>query len=334
MLTRRIMKRLTGKRERGREGERERGNFIFSPFSLSILILLLLPLVAAAQPVDSWLTEMRSVAEFQDARALAADPMGRLYVVDGGQDAVFQLDARGVLLETLGGSGTGEGQFDQPQDVDPTNGLVLLVADAGNNRLQRFSRTFLPLGSIPVGRVDRFAPGAESATLNIGSEGGVQEADGRPIAVITNNATETFAIDANNNVVLKWDVSRRFERVIGGFNAGDGALEKPVALAADGQSLYVADRGHEAVLVYDAFGSYVRTLAPDLAQEVRAVSVAGNELWIVLPHHILVYSTRGDLLRTFAVRLGDPLVDVQRVGDTLYLLTSSRLYIHSIIDDM
>ena len=294
---------------------------------LSLFLLLLSPSDAATQPVDSLLTDFTVLAAFQDARALAVDPSGKLYVADAGPDAVLQLSPGGLLLETVGGSGTDEGQFDQPMDVDPTNGLVLVVADAGNSRLQRFSRTFLPIASLPVGRIKRFTPGSQATTLNIGSEGGVQEADGRPIAVITNNANETFAIDAIQKVVLKWDVSRRFERIIGGFDAGDGALDDPVALAADGQSLFVADRGQAAVIIYDPFGSYVRTLALGLAEEVRALSVAGDELWIVLPHRILVYATRGQLLRTFAVTLEEPLADVQRVGERLYLLTASRLYL-------
>ena len=291
-----------------------------------LFLLCLSPLVATAQPVDSVLTDLTKLADFLEARALAVDPSGKLYVVDTGEDAVFQLSPSGVLLETLGGSGTGEGQFDQPMDVDPTNGLVLVVADAGNSRLQRFSRTFLPITSLPVGRIERFTPGSQAASLNIGSEGGVQEADGRPIAVITNNANETFAIDAIQKVVLKWDVSRRLERAIGGFDAGEGTLEDPVALAADEQSLFVADRGRAAVLVYDPFGSFVRMLAPGLAEDVRALSVAGDELWIVLSHRMLVYTTRGQLRQTFNVTLEEPLVDVQRVGSVLYVLTASQLF--------
>jgi len=321
------MRHLTGKEVGGRRREEAKSKKSPSLSLFHLLFLfLLLPSNIAAQPVDSLLTDLVVLAAFQDARALAADPSGKLYVVDAGQDAVLQLAPSGIVLETLGDSGTGEGEFDQPMDVDPTNGLVLVVADAGNSRLQRFSRTFLPIASLPVGRIKRFTPGSQAATLNIGSEGGVQEADGRPIAVITNNANEIFAIDAIQQVVLKWDMSRRFERVIGGFDAGEGALDDPVAVAADEQSLFVADRGQAAVVIYDPFGSYVRTLAPGLAEEVRAISVAGNELWIVLPRRIIVYSTRGQLLHTFAVTLEEPLVDVQRVGERLYLLTALRLY--------
>ncbi len=295
------------------------------PTALSLLLLSMAAYAAAAQPADTLVAQATELARFREARALAVDPAGRLYVVDAGQDAVLQLDAGGRTLAVVGGPGSGEGEFDQPADVDPTNGLVLVVADAGNSRLQRFSRTFLPLESLPVARIDRFTPGAATRTAHIGQQGSVAEADGRPVAVATSSANETFAVDAAQKIVLKWDASRRFERAVGGFDAGEGALVDPVALAADAQTLFVADRGQAAVLVYDLFGGYVRTLAPGRAADVQALNVAGGRLWIVLPRRILVYETRGRLLRTLDVDLGEPLVDALRFGDAAYLLTPTRL---------
>ena len=293
----------------------------------SALILLLLgaaPL-AVAQPADTVVTQAERVALFDEARALAVDPSGKLYVVDGGKDAVLQLDPDGALLASLGGPGVEAGQFDDVADIDPTNGLLWVVADAGNSRLQRFSHTFLHLETLPVARISRFTPGATGRTVPIGDEGGVEEADGRPIAVATSNANEIFAIDETQGLVLKWDASRRLERAIGGFDAGEGALVEPVALATDAASLFVADRGQAAVLVYDLFGGYIRMLAPGRAADVRALTVVRDELWIVLPERLLVYHTRGRLLRVLDVELGEPLVDVAHYGEMTYLLTTTRL---------
>ena len=79
------------------------------------------------------------LARFDNARALAVDPRGRLYVADAARDVVSVLGPGGRQKMVLGGSGTRAGEFDTPSDVDPSNGQVILVADAYNGRVQRFS---------------------------------------------------------------------------------------------------------------------------------------------------------------------------------------------------
>lgn len=292
----------------------------------AILILLIATVhPAMAQPADTLVTEAEVLAQFDEARALGVDASGTLFVVDAGKDVVLQLDPGGGLLASLGGPGVHEGQFDEPADIDPTNGLLWIVADAGNGRLQRFSRTFLHMETLPVARIDHFTPGVAGRTVPVGEEGGFEEADGRPIAVVTSNANEIFAIDEAQGLVLKWDSSRRLERAIGGYDDGDGALVDPVALAVDAASLYVADRGQAAVLVYDLFGGFIRVLAPGRAEDVRAVTIAGNQRWIILPERILLYHARGRLLRVLDVQLGEPLVDAAYYNGTTYLLTPTRL---------
>ncbi|MFB3133050.1 MAG: NHL repeat-containing protein [Rhodothermales bacterium] len=294
--------------------------------TIALLILLLgIVHLAVAQPADTVVTQAGVMMLFDEARALAVDPSGKLYVVDAGKEAVLQLDSNGELLASLGGPGAEAGQFNEVADIDPTTGLIWVVADAGNSRLQRFSHTFLHLETLPVARISRFTPGATGRTVPIGDEGGVEEADGRPIAVATSNANEIFAIDETQGLVVKWDASRRLERAIGGYDAGEGALVEPVALATDAASLFVADRGQAAVLIYDLFGGYIRTLAPGRATDVRALTVVRDELWIVLPERLLVYHTRGRLLRVLDVKLGEPLVDVAHYGGMTYLLTPTRL---------
>ncbi len=290
-----------------------------------LIFLLAAARLAVAQPADTLVTQAEVLTHFDEARALGVDPSGKLYVVDVGKNVVLQLGPDGGLLASLGGPGAYDGQFDEPADIDPTNGLMWIVADAGNSRLQRFSGTFLHIETLPVSRITRFTPGVVGRTVPIGDTSGGQEADGRPIAVVISNANEIFAIDETQGLVLKWDASRRLERSVGGYDAGEGALAEPVALAVDAASLYVADRGQAAVLVYDLFGGYIRTLAPGRAEDVRALTVTRDELWIVLPERLLVYQLRGRLLRVLDVQLGEPLVDVAHYDGLTYLLTPTRL---------
>ncbi len=276
-----------------------------------------------AQPVDRVLSATRLLARFEEARALSVDPGGALYVVDAGRDVVYQLGPDGRVRFVLGGTGTGEGAFDEPRDLDPTNGLLFVVADAGNGRLQRFSRQFQFLESLPVGRKGT----SERGPSYLSRESGLgNPADGRPIAVLTTPSDEMFAIDEARHVVLRWGRDRRPAGAIGGPDDGEGALVAPVSLASDGRVLYVADRGRHAVLVYDLFGGYIRSLGEGIATDVEAVFVKDRFLWVVLPHRLLVYETTGVLRYVFDIRLPEPLVDAALSGRTLYLLSARGLY--------
>jgi sugar lactone lactonase YvrE len=74
---------------------------------------------------------------------LAIAPNGDIYVGDGyGSSYVNQYDKNGKYIRTFGGKGKDAGQLDCPHGiiVDKRSGTpTLLVADRGNNRLQRFS---------------------------------------------------------------------------------------------------------------------------------------------------------------------------------------------------
>jgi hypothetical protein len=269
---------------------------------------------------------VRAIASFEEARALARDGRGYLYVVDAGANAVVQLQPDGTILRTLGGSGTAPGAFYDPLDIDPTNGLVLVVADAGNGRLQRFSRQFVPLEVLPVVRVDRYVPEqAGQPIYSLGERGEVGTPDGRPIAVITNAADETFAIDAAQGLVLKWDRQRRLERAIGGYDAGEGTLSDPVALAIDVQYLYVADRAEAGVAVYDHLGAFVRWIGRGRLEDVRALTITEGQLWCVLPERLRIYDPGGRIMHDLPVDAEQPLEDVSVTAEVIFVLTARHL---------
>lgn len=269
---------------------------------------------------------VQKIAGFEDARAVAADAGGLLYVVDAGRNVVVQLSSEGEVLRTLGGSGTAPGTFYDPRDVDPTNGLVLVVADAGNGRIQRFSRQFVPLEVLPVVRVDRYVPEqAGQPIYSLGERGEVGTPDGRPIAVVTSEADETFAIDAAQGLVLKWDRQRRLERAIGGYDAGPGALIDPVSLAIDERFLYVADRGEGGIAVFDHLGAFVRWIGRGQMDEVQALTVAEGSLWVVLPGQLLTYTPSGRREQELRVAIEGDMVDVAVLRGHIYVLTPHHL---------
>lgn len=294
---------------------------LLAVLTLPVLLALVAARPARAQVVDTLIAHAPVVARFEQARGLAVDPLGGLYVVDAGRAVLVHLTPTGRVASLLGTFGFREGQFDAPQDVDATNGLVLVVADAGNGRLQRFSRQEQVLGSLAV---PRLAPGRDRLA-EPGLPGRDQAPRGRPVSVAVAPSNAVFVVEAEERMVMKWDAGRRFERVFGA-EADGGRLEDPVSVAALGDLVYVADRGRGAVLVYDEFGAFVRVLGEAPVRDLRAVGGRDGRLWVVAADGVRLYAPDGTLLARAAVTLGADLVDAAWVDGTLFLLTSTTLF--------
>lgn len=292
-----------------------------------VACILSAPVATSAQSVDTTITDGVTLKEFGDPRAVAVDPQGIVYVVDASNSTLARLTDYGEVISVHGGPGSGEYEFDTPSDVDVSAGLVWLVADAGNGRIKRFSSEFLHLGSIRVD-LSSFAVTQSAGAGGFREEEGdpLRYSGGSPIGVASNMSGEIFAIDANFGSVIKWDASRRIERVFGRRGELRGALVDPVSLAIDREGrVFVADRGLEAVVVYDRFGMFMRRIADGLAGGIVAVSIADNLLLVVMEDRIAAYTPEGNLVRNYAIELGEPLRDVSVANGAFMVLTERRL---------
>jgi len=273
--------------------------------------------VAQERPVDGAGTIL---AEFGDAQALAVDPRGRLYVADAARDVVAVLSASGTLQAVIGGSGGRAGEFDTPSDVDPTNGQLILVADTYNGRVQRFSEEGQYLESLPIGQTDR---GGEGWSVQEEEDGEAVQGNGRPVAVARDDEGSIFVLDERGQRLLTWNDVGRSGRI---RDAGGGRLQDPVALAVgNDQQVYVADAGKEAILVYDTFGTFLRSLPLPPLPSVRAVAVHRGRLVAVCADRVLIWDRQDGLVAEHPVDLSEPLVDVARTDRHVYLLTATRL---------
>lgn len=90
--------------------------------------------------VTRWGTEL-------DARGLAVDPEGRVFVANAFNDRVDVFEADGTYLASVGLPGTGTGQLDNPTAVCFDAAGNLYVTDTNNYRVQKFG-----FGPVAVGR--------------------------------------------------------------------------------------------------------------------------------------------------------------------------------------
>jgi len=260
---------------------------------------------------------VREIARFSDARALSSDGAGRLYVVDAGELVV--LDTLGARLPG-GLHGAGVDRIADAVDLDATNGLEWFIADAAGGRVLRISHDGRLLEDTPV-------PGDAPAGGTAPAPGGPR---GRPAAVAAGPGGTLFVAEASRGVVLRWDdASRRRLRIVGGPDAGAGALAQPVALAAapDG-SLAVADARAGRAVVFDPFGSFDHAVAGPGGARAVAWTTRGGALALLVagPRRVAAYDADGGPIDDHAYDLGrEELVDVLETRAGRWLLTPSRL---------
>lgn len=280
------------------------------------------PDVSACPAADTVLVT-RHVASFDRAASVSVDPTGRIVVADEGQDAVLRLSAAGDVLEAVGGPGSDVSRFDDPAGIDATNGLILLVADTGNGRIQRFARDgrfleLLPVSADPAGRTD--AP--------VYLEGDVRSADrsdGRPVDVVSTDDGRVFAVESVSGTLRTWDRERRTGAAIGAA-VGDAFPLRPRAVATDGERVFVADVGLPGIAVLDRFGRPFRTFGHGTADGLVGVAWGDGCVWMVLTYGIAAFSPEGTLVGIYESGLESPLVDAAVREGTVYLLTRGALY--------
>ena len=266
------------------------------------LLLLLALAVAACTPG----ARIGQAGLFTDARAIAADPSGRLYVVDAYAATVSVVGPDGVVLETLGGPGQDDDAFFEPADVDPTNGLSLYVADAGNGRVQQFSARGRLVETLRIprlaGRAEPEAPPSDAGVVVPGTASG-ESAAGRPVAVAAGPGGLLYVAEAETGVVQRWNRGR-FEETVGD-RAGAGVrgrIVDPVGLAVgDDGTLFVADAARGEVLAFGPLGAFAFSIpAPD----VRDVAFVRGRLVVVLQGTVQIRAADGKLLDMLPVRSG------------------------------
>lgn len=167
------------------------------------------------------------------------DVHSTIYILDAGSATLRTYDPALTLVAEVGGPGFEQGRFDQPSAVWARNGLDIFVADYGNHRIQRFDRQLSFVSALSTRDNDdpdrRF---------------------GYPTDVTLSRQGDLYVCDGENQRVVRINRLSQVEKVIGGFDAGKGKLDRPTRIAAGPKDdLYVLDGSR--ILVFDAFGNFL-----------------------------------------------------------------------------
>jgi sugar lactone lactonase YvrE len=191
------------------------------------------------------------LASFDNPAAVAADPMGNVYVADQYNDTIRKITAGGVVSTLAGlvyyrGNADGtnsDARFDSPYGIAADRAGNVYVADTYNNAIRKVT---------PAGVVTTLAGGTYGSADGTNSEAQFNN----PYAVAADNAGFVYVADTYNDTIRKIDPAGLVTTLAGragayGTEDGVGSRARfaaPAGLAVDSAgNIYVADTGNNTI---------------------------------------------------------------------------------------
>ncbi|WP_269850541.1 PKD domain-containing protein [Methanosarcina horonobensis] len=155
--------------------------------------------------------------------------LGDIYVADTGNNRIQRFDSSGGFISTWGSSGTGNGEFSNPQGIAIDSLGTAYVADTGNNRIQMFGSNGIFL-------------------YTWGSSGNGEGEFNVPTGIAFDSLNNVYVVDTSNTRIQKFDSSGMFITTWGYYGSDDGQFSNPQGIAVDSSgSVYVADSDNDCV---------------------------------------------------------------------------------------
>ncbi|MFZ3172985.1 MAG: S-layer homology domain-containing protein [Carboxydocellales bacterium] len=246
--------------------------------------------------------------EFRSPGGLAVDQAGNLFVADINNHRVQKFDSNGVFVAKWGKAGgllarsADLGEFNAPHGVAVDSNGQVIVADTGNDRIQRWdgsaweawdsygaeNGSFLRPYAITVDQSGNVyvADDGSNSIQQFDSKGvfvqkwgkadgstgtGVGEFNDPAGLVVINNIL--YVVDFGNHRLQKYDGTAW--SILGERGSAAGQFEQPTGITADaGGTLYVADTGNHSIQKYDGAWSVIGELGDDAGQFANPHGVA------------------------------------------------------------
>ena len=204
---------------------------------------------------------------------------GDIYV---GSDfhCIYVFDQTGQLKNTIGSSGSGDGQFSSPWDIF-IKGDVLFVADSGNHRVQKLTSSGKFLHSF-------------------GQNGSGQDQFNWPLAVIIDSNNKLIVSDRDNHRIQIFNENGGWLLTIDGKGSGNHRFQSPWGLALDPQgNIHVAAQRSNTIKVFSKEGVYVRMYGDPNVPIGIAIDDEGYSLVSENSGHCLsIYDPEGNKIHT------------------------------------
>jgi sugar lactone lactonase YvrE len=218
-----------------------------------------------------------------------------LFVADSANDRIRRFNGvSGALLGTIGAPGTGNGQFDNPRDVDVDSTGQIYVVDQNNNRIQKLN-----------------ASGTFLAKIGATGAGNGQFAAPRGITVVEGSPRRILVADTLNHRIQEFSDTLVFQSTLGTLGTGVGQFDEPRGITVDPRgNVFVSEGDNNRVQRLGFFAApppFVRTwpVPDDGAADIPdadsvAVDTAGN-VYVLDDPHVQVFDPSGAFLRNIVI---------------------------------
>ena len=225
------------------------------------------------------LCNAQQVIQCNRPSCVAIHDNGDIYV--GSHDhCIYVFDQTGQLKNTIGSSGSGDGQFSSPLGIT-IKGDVLYVADGGNHRVQKLTSSGKFLHKF-------------------GHKGSDQGRFNCPVAVIIDSNNKLIVSDYSNHRIQIFNENGNWLLTIDGKGSGNHSFQCPWGLALDLQgNIHVAAQGSNTIKVFTKEGVYVRMYGDPNGP--TGLAIDGEDYTLVSEnsgHCLSIYDPEGNKIHT------------------------------------
>ena len=295
---------LTGARVRGEVKERGRGQYEISYQPVTkgrnLLHIRICGLkirgspfdVKVVSPVENLGVPIQTFGGFEATWGVAFNHAGEIVISAG--NSVSVLTPNGTKLRSFGTCGSGPGQFLAPGGVAVDDEGNILVADANNHRIQKFTND-----------------GQFLTSVGTNGTGPLQFGNPRDVAFNTHNK-KVYVVDNGNHHIQVLNSDLTFSNIIGEeYGTKDGEFAYPWGVTCDSTgNVYVADSGNHRIQVFTASGKFLRKFGRGGNAEGElnwpvGVAVGSRGLVFVNDsnnHRVSMFTTEGRFVKSFGQR--------------------------------
>jgi DNA-binding beta-propeller fold protein YncE len=218
---------------------------------------------------------------------ISVGPNGDFYLVDGVNNRIIVLDARGERKFDFGKKGGGEGEFKYPLGIDISDQGEVFIADTGNHRIQVFDLkgNFLYMFKVRTGPGEKPADPVDVLASKLKGYVYISDNDNHKIKVYNrdgifqfewgkfgeqrgefrypgilavNEYNQIFVVDVLNTRVQKFDPFGNFITDIGAWGVRPGQLFRPKGVAVDKKNrVFVSDSYMGLIQVFTDLGKFL-----------------------------------------------------------------------------
>lgn len=257
-------------------------------------------IVAFIGPVNAQPKAEILIEDLSLATAIDISPNAELFIVESGKNRVVKFDLEGKLLDSFGGRGSGDYQFDNPGSMDVTNGLKIYVTDLANRRIQIFDNRYQFIGSFTSVHVQnyRFDP----LYINVDKFGNL------------------FTYLRSDHMLIRFGLMGRSDLIIGPLQ--QYGIEKVTALHLFNDLVYIADSNKGVIHRFSKEGEYLNFIS--VIPGVLAMTSDEEYIYLLNKDTISIINHQGMELKKMPVSPSD-FTGISIWDGMVYLLTESRL---------